>query len=286
MSTPVYDLHCHTTLSDGGLTPSELVRRAHAKGVDVLAITDHDSMAAIAEAKTVIAADALPLQLINGVEITCRWQQHEIHLLGLNIDANHPALLDLLARQQQKRQQRFAEMLAKLANAGIDVSAECARIKGMPTRKHIADAMLKQGVIKSFDAAFRRFLGKGQFAYVQADWCPLEDAIEVVNAAGGDAVIAHPHAYQLSNKWLRKLIVEAKAAGLAGVEVAIGQQAPGDRAALAGFAKDYDLCASAGSDFHAPKPWRELGKNLCLPEGCVPIWSKWQQQNNNEKSVQ
>jgi len=282
---PIYDLHCHTTQSDGALTPTELVRRAHEKGVDVLAITDHDSMAAVAEAEHVIASDGLALQLVTGVEITCRWQQHEIHLLGLNLDPSAPELVALLSAQQQKRQQRFTQMLAKLANAGIDVQQECAGIEGMPTRKHIADAMLNKGVITSFDAAFRRMIGKGQFAYVQAEWCALEDAIAVINAAGGDAIIAHPHAYQLSNKWLRKLFTQAKDAGVSGLEVAIGQQSPGDRAALAGFAKDYELYASAGSDFHAPKPWRELGKNLCLPDGCVPIWSKWQQQNN-DKSMQ
>lgn len=276
MLAPVYDLHCHTTCSDGALSPADLVQRATQYGVDYLAITDHDSIDSWRPAQQAVADHQLPLQLICGVEITCRWHQHEIHLLGLNIDPDNAVLQSLLAAQQQLRRDRFAGMLDKLLAAGIDIRPELGTIDGMPTRKHIADALLAKGVIKDFGEAFKRYIGAGQFAYVKADWCDLATAIAAVKAAGGNAVLAHPHAYQLSNKWLRRLLEEAQAEGMDGLEVAVGQQPLGQRSALAEFAADYQLYASVGSDFHAPKPWRELGKNLCLPESCVPIWSLWQ----------
>ncbi|KFZ30279.1 S-adenosylmethionine tRNA ribosyltransferase [Pseudidiomarina salinarum] len=271
----VYDLHCHSNFSDGALSPTDLVLRAAEKGVTHLAITDHDTIAGLPEARHAITEHKLPLRLINGVELTCRWQQHEIHVVGLNMDTSHPAIIDLLAEQQQRRRDRYAAMVAKLQRAGIEVQPPLAQELTMPTRKHLADALVEQGWVSSFETAFRRYLGKGQQAYIAAEWCELETAASVLQQAGGVAVLAHPHAYQLSNKWLRRLLQAGKSLGLDGVEVAIGQQPPGQREALATFACEIGLKASVGSDFHAPKPWRELGKNLCLPAACVPIWSDW-----------
>lgn len=271
----LYDLHCHSHYSDGELAPEELVARASACGVTHLALTDHDTTAGIAAAQAAIQAQQLPLQLIPGVEITCRWQGFEIHLVGLNLDVDHPALEALLQQQQSKRQQRYEAMLAKLHKAGIEVTPPLAAQLTMPTRKHLADALVAQGWVKDIESAFRRYLGKGQQAYVATEWSSLAEAITAVQAAGGKAVIAHPHAYQLSNKWLRRLLRESKEWGVDGVEVAISQQRPGDRLALATMAEEIGLEASAGSDFHGPRPWRELGKNLCLPSNTVPIWSTW-----------
>ncbi|MDN7123860.1 PHP domain-containing protein [Pseudidiomarina sp. 1APP75-32.1] len=274
-SKHLYDLHCHSHFSDGELAPADLVQRAAAHGVTHLALTDHDTVAGLEQAAEAIAAHELELELISGVEITCRWQGFEIHLVGLQVDAEHPALLDLLQRQQQLRHQRYQTMLEKLHKAGIDVTPPMAAELTMPTRKHLAEALVEQGWVKDFESAFQRYLGKGQQAYVATDWSDLESAIAAVHAAGGKAVLAHPHAYQLSNKWLRKLLQEAKNYGLDGLEVAISQQSPGQRLALATMAKELGLAASAGSDFHGPRPWRELGKNLCLPPDTVPIWSQW-----------
>lgn len=271
----LYDLHCHSHFSDGELAPAELVARAAAQGVTHLALTDHDTTAGIAAAEQAIAAQELPLQLIPGVEITCRWEAFEIHLVGLNVEVTHPALVNLLEQQQAMRQQRYEAMLAKLHKAGIEVTPPLAAELTMPTRKHLADALVEQGWVKDVETAFRRYLGKGQQAYIATDWCSLADAATAVQAAGGKAVIAHPHAYQLSNKWLRRLLRESKESGVDGVEVAISQQRPGDRLALATMAREIGLVASAGSDFHGPRPWRELGKNLCLPPDTVPIWSTW-----------
>ncbi len=271
----LYDLHCHSHYSDGELAPAELVARAAAHGVTHLALTDHDTTAGITAAEQAIAAQELPLHLIPGVEITCRWEAFEIHLVGLNVEITHPALVNLLKQQQTMRQQRYEAMLAKLHKAGIDVTPPLAAELTMPTRKHLADALVEQGWVKDIESAFRRYLGKGQQAYIATDWCSLADAACAVQAAGGKAVIAHPHAYQLSNKWLRRLLRDSKESGVDGVEVAISQQRPGDRLALATMAREIGLAASAGSDFHGPRPWRELGKNLCLPPDTVPIWETW-----------
>lgn len=271
----LYDLHCHSHYSDGELAPDELVKRAADFGVTHLALTDHDTTAGVGVAQAAIAAQNLSLQLIPGVEITCRWNAFEIHLVGLNVDAEHPALVELLDKQQDMRQQRYEAMLAKLHKAGIEVKPPLAAELTMPTRKHLADALVEQGWVKDIESAFRRYLGKGQQAYIATQWSSLADAAAAVHAAGGKAVIAHPHAYQLSNKWLRRLLNESKGWGIDGVEVAISQQRPGDRLALATMAREIGLEASAGSDFHGPRPWRELGKNLCLPPDTVPIWSTW-----------
>lgn len=271
----LYDLHCHSHFSDGELAPAELVRRAAEHGVTHLALTDHDTVAGLREAAQTIAEDELELELINGVEITCRWQNFEIHLVGLQVNAEHPALLELLQSQQQMRLERYQTMLEKLHKAGLEVTPPMAAEFTMPTRKHLAEALVEQGWVKDFESAFQRYLGKGQQAYVATEWSDLESAIAAVHAAGGKAVLAHPHAYQLSNKWLRKLLQEAKSYGLDGLEVAISQQSPGQRSALATIARELGLAASAGSDFHGPRPWRELGKNLCLPPDTVPIWSYW-----------
>lgn len=273
--TTLYDLHCHSHFSDGELSPADLVERAVVKGVTHLALTDHDTVAGLEVASAHISAQQLPLELISGVEITCQWQGFEIHIVGLNFAADHPALVGLLTEQQQLRRHRYEQMLAKLHKAGLEVAPPLAAELTMPTRKHLAEALVEQGFVKDFESAFQRFLGKGQQAYVRTEWVSIERAIAALQAAGGCAVLAHPHAYRLSNKWLRRLLTEAKAWGLDGVEVAISQQRPGDRLALATMAQDVGLKASVGSDFHGPRPWRELGKNLCLPPALVPIWQHW-----------
>ena len=275
----IYDLHCHTNLSDGVLSPAELVQRAAHFGVQQLAITDHDTIAALAPARAAITEQQLSVNLINGVELSCRWHNHEIHLVALNFDPEHADLLRLLAQQQQQRRERYAAMVARLDYLGLAIMPPEVDQLTMPTRKHLADALVAQGKVSSVEAAFQRYLGAGKLAYIKAQWVELEQAIAAVKAAGGSTVIAHPHAYQLSNKWLRRLFSEAKAAGLDAIEVAIGAQAPGQREALALMAKELELAASVGSDFHAPLRWRELGKNLCLPPSCVPIWAKWQANN-------
>lgn len=272
---PVYDLHCHSNHSDGQLSVEALLERAVERGVDVLAITDHDTLSGSRAAADYLQQHPLPLQLISGVEISCSWHAFEIHLVALNVDTEDASLNSLLQQQQQARESRFNRMLEKLTQRAVMLTRQECRISGMPTRKHVADAMVEKGIVEHPQQAFDRYIGKGNSAYVKAEWCDIETAINAIHTAGGCAVLAHPHAYKLSNKWLRKLCQEAKAWGLDGIEVSISQQPEGHRRALAEFANDYDLKASQGSDFHHPHGWRDLGKNLCLPAECVPIWSAW-----------
>lgn len=273
----LYDLHCHSTHSDGSLSVEELLRRACEHNVDVLALTDHDSVEGIAEARALVEKEQLPLQFINGVEISCRWESFEIHIVGLNFDPDNEHLKGLLAQQQQRRYDRFAAILEKLEKRGVMLSAEECQVDGMPTRKHIADTLVEKGIVSHPQKAFGHYIGKGNSAYVTPQWCDIPEAIEAIHKAGGQAVLAHPHAYKMSNKWLRRLLVEGKEWGLDGMEVSLSQQSPGHRDALAKMSQEYGLKASQGSDFHYPGNWRELGKNLCLPADCVPIWEHWSQ---------
>ncbi|MCA1768276.1 MAG: PHP domain-containing protein [Idiomarina sp.] len=208
-------------------------------------------------------------------EISCRWESFEIHVLGLNFNPDNEHLKNLLAQQQQRRHERFSAILEKLEKRGVMLSAEECHVDGMPTRKHIADTLVEKGIVSHPQKAFDHYIGKGSSAYVTPQWCDIPEAINAIHKAGGQAVLAHPHGYKMSNKWLRRLLVEGKEWGLDGMEVSLSQQSPGHRDALAKMSQQYDLLASQGSDFHYPGNWRELGKNLCLPADCVPIWEHW-----------
>ncbi|MBL75256.1 MAG: PHP domain-containing protein [Idiomarinaceae bacterium] len=268
----IIDLHCHSTHSDGSLTVPELIDRAHNNSVSVLALTDHDNIDGVDEAQQYIEQAHYDMTLVAGVELSCWWENFEIHIVGLNVDTRSESLQRLLQTQQNRRRERIDSIIQKLAARDINVEIDS---DGIPTRKHIADQLVQHGYVDQVQKAFDRFIGKGNFAYVRPQWCSIGHAIKAIHDAGGSAVLAHPHAYQLSNKWLRKLIGEAKTWGLDGIEVSIGQQTLGQRSALAEFAKDFQLKASQGSDFHYPSQWRDLGKNLCLPDACVPIWNDW-----------
>jgi len=272
------DLHSHTKASDGQLTPSELVQRAENRQVHFLAITDHDTIDGLAEAAQYIQDNNLKLQLINGIEVTTNWLNHEIHVVGVNIDPTHSALTELIERQKEKREERAIEMGRRLAKANIPDVYEGAKAlagEGAITRAHFARYMVDIGVAPTFPKIFDKYLSRGNTGYVPHDWVDLSDAIEVIQAAGGQAVLAHPDHYKLSNKWLRKLFVNFKDAGGDAMEVAMGQQSPQMRLQLGMWSKEYDLLASQGSDFHFVGRWRDLGKSLFLPDTCLPIWHDW-----------
>jgi predicted metal-dependent phosphoesterase TrpH len=275
------DLHCHSTASDGQLTPSELVQRAHTMQIDYLALTDHDTVDGLAEARTTAAAlssRGCAPSILSGVEISCRWQGFEIHILGWQFDPDHPAIIELLDAQMQRRAERADRIAEKLLQAGVSEAAllpvRQSRSRNL-TRKHFADALLAAGVVNSIDNAFRRYLGRGQCAYVQPEWCSIDEAVAAIQQAGGSAGLAHPLAYQLSTKWLKRLLSAFCEAGGDALEVVSSQQAPHQRAQLAQLAKDFKLQSSVGSDFHGPSAWRELGRNLTLPDGSDAVWADW-----------
>jgi 3',5'-nucleoside bisphosphate phosphatase len=272
------DLHSHSHCSDGVLSPTELVLRAVEKGVDALAITDHDTVAGLAEAKQTIAEQQLPLQLINGVEISTSWQAFEIHIVGLNIDPNNSQFLENLAGQQQRRLARGEEMAHRLAKHNIPdvLPAVLALAQGAAlTRTHFARHLVNIGQANSMNNVFKKFLGRGKIGYVPNSWVDMAEAVQWIQAAGGEAVLAHPLKYKLNTKWLKRLLADFSGANGDAVEIISPQQTPQQRRDLWALCQEHGLTASVGSDFHQPTTWNELGKNLYLPDDVLPVWHHW-----------
>lgn len=279
----IYDLHSHTTASDGRLTPEELVHRAVEMRVGTLAITDHDTTAAIPAASEEISRSALPLTLIPGVEISTLWENHEIHIVGLNIDIAHPAMCAFLAQQTERRQQRAKRIAERLEKAHIPGAWEGAlRLAdgGVVTRGHFARFLVECGKATTMADVFKKYLARGKTGYVPPQWCTIEQAIDVIHHSGGKAVLAHPGRYNLSAKWLKRLVAHFADHRGDAMEVAQCQQSPNERTQLATLARQHQLWASQGSDFHQPCPWIELGRKLWLPAGVEGVWQLWEQPQN------
>jgi predicted metal-dependent phosphoesterase TrpH len=276
------DLHCHTHCSDGSLPPKTLIDRAVNYQIDVLAITDHDTVAGFDIAQDYIMENNIPLKLITGIEISTAWQGFEIHIVGLNFDKSNLALQKLITSQQQAREQRAITIGEKLSNCGFPDAYHDAKVlagSGTITRAHFAKVLFQQGHVGTMQKAFDLYLGKKgrntQKAYVKPEWCSIEEAVEVIHAAGGTAVMAHPIRYDLSAKWLRRLIVHFKESQGDALEVVLPQMNPQQRQIMLNYCLEYNLHASMGSDFHQPNKWSDLGRNLILPDGASPVWALW-----------
>ncbi|HFG2796665.1 TPA: RNase AM [Escherichia coli] len=285
----IYDLHSHTTASDGCLTPEALVHRAVEMRVGTLAITDHDTTAAIAPAREEISRSGLALNLIPGVEISTVWENHEIHIVGLNIDITHPLMCEFLAQQTERRNQRaqlIAERLEKAQIPGALESAQRLAQGGAVTRGHFASFLVECGKASSMADVFKKYLARGKTGYVPPQWCTIEQSIDVIHHSGGKAVLAHPGRYNLSAKWLKRLVAHFAEHHGDAMEVAQCQQSPNERTQLATLARQHHLWASQGSDFHQPCPWIELGRKLWLPAGVEGVWQLWEQpQNTTEREL-
>ncbi|HBA2796706.1 TPA: 5'-3' exoribonuclease [Escherichia coli] len=285
----IYDLHSHTTASDGCLTPEALVHRAVEMRVGTLAITDHDTTAAIAPAREEISRSGLALNLIPGVEISTVWENHEIHIVGLNIDITHPLMCEFLAQQTERRNQRaqlIAERLEKAQIPGALEGAQRLAQGGAVTRGHFARFLVECGKASSMADVFKKYLARGKTGYVPPQWCTIEQAIDVIHHSGGKAVLAHPGRYNLSAKWLKRLVAHFAEHHGHAMEVAQCQQSPNERTQLAALARQHHLWASQGSDFHQPCPWIELGRKLWLPAGVEGVWQLWEQpQNTTEREL-
>ena len=284
----IYDLHSHTQASDGLLTPEELVHRAVEMRVGTLAITDHDTTSAIPAAQAEILRAGLNLTLINGVEISTLWENHEIHIVGLNIDIAHPAMVTLLEEQKARRQARAMQIGERLEKAHIPGAWEGAlRLAngGAVTRGHFARFLIENGKASDVAGVFKKYLARGKTGYVPPQWCTIKQAIDVIHHSGGKAVVAHPGRYDLSAKWLKRLLAHFAEQGGDAMEVAQCQQAPNERTQLAAYAQQFGLMASQGSDFHQPCPWIELGRKLWLPAGVEAVWQLWEQPQHNEREV-
>ncbi|MGT7579835.1 RNase RNM [Escherichia coli] len=285
----IYDLHSHTTASDGCLTPEALVHRAVEMRVGTLAITDHDTTAAIAPAREEISRSGLALNLIPGVEISTVWENHEIHIVGLNIDITHPLMCEFLAQQTERRNQRAQQIAERLEKAQIPRALEGAQRLaqgGAVTRGHFARFLVECGKASSMADVFKKYLARGKTGYVPPQWCTIEQAIDVIHHSGGKAVLAHPGRYNLSAKWLKRLVAHFAEHDGDAMEVAQCQQSPNERTQLATLARQHHLWASQGSDFHQPCPWIELGRKLWLPAGVEGVWQLWEQpQNTTEREL-
>ena len=295
MSEPcVYDLHAHSFFSDGALSPADLVARAAANGVQVLALTDHDVTDGVPEARA--AAQQAGIVLVPGVEISVTWPDNRscvsgtpaihggrgaqtVHVVGLQIDIAHAGLQAGLARLREFREWRAEEIGRRLAKAGIPGAIEGARARaqrGLVSRTHFAQYLVAAGHAADVRSVFKKFLVHGRPGHVPGQWAGLEEAIGWIRAAGGQAVLAHPARYKITATRLRKLLGEFRDAGGAAIEVVSGSHSRDDMFRFAQLASSYGLLASSGSDFHGPHNYyMDLGPMPPLPDGCTPVWQMW-----------
>ncbi|MDX1451161.1 MAG: PHP domain-containing protein [Oleiphilaceae bacterium] len=272
-----FDLHCHSTESDGELSPSELVERAAEHGVEVLALTDHDTFSGYAEASA--RAEGLGVKVISGIEFSCQWGKQGVHIVGLNFDVTSPVMKTAQHNQLEVRRARAAQIAHKLVAKGLPdlLEAACQQSpSGIPGRPHFAQVMVAQGLVKDEHEAFKRYLGRGKAGDIQALWPDLETVIAWLVSAGGIAVIAHPCKYDMSRTKLRELIAEFKSLGGGAMEVVTSGQKQGEQGMLADLCRRFGLLASVGSDFHSPRfKWAEIGRVDTLPASVDPVWSAW-----------
>jgi predicted metal-dependent phosphoesterase TrpH len=272
------DLHCHSTCSDGALTPVELVQRAQQMQVDVLAITDHDTVAGISIARDYVANSNIKLNVIAGIELSTSWHGFDIHVVGLRVDNDDPIFLERLEGQlaeRDKRAERICEKLAKCGHQGIyDIALEIAG-GAQISRNHIAKALVQKSICTHPQQAFSKYLGKNKKAHVSPKWISIQEAIEWIHESGGQAVLAHPGHYDMTTKWLRRLVAEFAEAGGDAMEITHPNMAADKKRLLQQIMAENALLASVGSDFHFPSRFTELGRRLDIPLACKPVWHSW-----------
>ena len=269
------DLHCHSVVSDGTLTPEELAARAKAQGVALWALTDHDEIGG--QARAAAAAAACGLDYLTGVEISVTFLQQTVHIVGLGFDVNDAPLTEGLQQTRGGRSQRAMEMSADLARVGIHGTFEGAlKYAGNPnlvSRTHFARFLVETGVCKDTYEVFRKYLTEGKPGFVEHRWASLKNAVRWITQAGGMAVIAHPARYKFSANEELALFTEFKGHGGLGVEVVTGSHSTAECTNYAATALEFGLAASRGSDFHSPGESRtELGALPDLPSQLTPVW--------------
>lgn len=272
------DLHCHSTVSDGLLTPTALVRRAAANGVDLLALTDHDEVGGLTEAAE--AARQEGLRLLAGAEISVSWGDDQtVHIVALGFDRGYQPLIEGLTRVRGGRDSRARRMAADLDRVGIHGAYEGAlRYAGNPAligRSHFARYIVELGHARDVKSVFDWWLAKGKPGYVTHPWATLPEAMDWISGGGGVAVIAHPGRYRISKAQLREIFGAFKDLGGAGIEVLSGSHGEEHVREYAHVARHYGFLASRGSDFHGPgESWVDLGRLPDLPPDLEPIWKR------------
>jgi len=273
-----YDLHTHSSVSDGLLTPAELVAWAARRGTDVVALTDHDEVGGLDEA--LAAAEAAGIGFVPGVEVSVSWESHTLHVVGLGIDPRAPALRDGLAEIRAGRLERAARMAESLARAGIggtfDAAVALARNREMVGRTHFARHLVERGYAKDVKSVFKNYLVKGKPGFSPHAWAALDEAVAWIVTAGGRAVIAHPGRYGLGPNVLARLLETFRAAGGTGIEVVTGNHTRDQIRDFARLAVRHGLLASRGSDYHGPgESFVDPAGLPPLPPECVPVWHDW-----------
>ena len=269
------DLHCHTNLSDGSLAPSALIDLAVERNIDMLSITDHDTLAAY---RAINEAPA-NLRIIPGIELSSQWRKSGVHIVGLNLDISSDSILEAVAQQSKARSERGEKIAEKLHRLGFENCLEGAisyTSGGQVGRPHFAQHLVAIGAVSSVAQAFKKYLGAGKAGDIKEQWADIPTVVSWIREAGGVAVLAHPLKYKLTRTKLVDLLGEFADAGGEGMEVISGRQVPSITKDLSILCNKHGLLASCGSDFHsADQPWAALGKVGALPESCMPVWHRW-----------
>ncbi|SDJ58506.1 PHP domain-containing protein [Microbulbifer yueqingensis] len=273
------DLHCHSTASDGILSPVALVSRAKSQGVTLLALTDHDTVAGVTAARA--AGESEGVTVLAGIELTAAWGRRTVHVVGLDVDPGARALHDAIHLRARLRSARAERIGARLESRGFNgalAGASALAGDAVLGRPHFARWLVQAGHVESEQQAFKRYLGPGKVGDVRMEWPELAETVGSIRAAGGVAVLAHPLKYNLTRTRLGSLLAEFQQSGGAAVELLSGRQNPVQTAELRRLLEQYGpgLHCSLGSDFHQPgQPWRELGC-VHLPADVEPVWNLWQ----------
>lgn len=271
------DLHSHSNISDGLLSPAELVGHAASHGVRMLALTDHDDIGGLAEARQ--AAAEHDIRLVNGVEISVTWKKRTLHIVGLNIDPEDTALANGLAEVRKNRFERARQMALGLEKAGIYGSFEAATAfanGSILTRMHFARFLVENNHAKDAKSVFKKFLVKGKPGFVDHQWMSLDAALGLIIASGGVPVLAHPGRYDLGRTNMLLLLEEFRALGGTAIEVVTGSHTAAQYVEYARYAQMFGLKASQGSDYHGKGiSFMEMGRLPALPANCTPVWQDW-----------
>jgi predicted metal-dependent phosphoesterase TrpH len=273
------DFHTHSTASDGALAPGELLARARSRGVQLFAITDHDTVAGFREAYEHYTQIDDAMALIPGIEMSCKWSATTIHVVGLGIDCDHPAMVEALAflhTARQERGQKIGDRLEKLGFSGALEGALLEAGNSQLGRPHFAAWMVAQGHVEDFGKAFDKYLGQGKTGDVKAFWPELSRVVQWIVDAGGTAVLAHPLKYRFTRMKLRRLVQDFHTHGGGAIEIHSGFQTPDQLVQLQRLAEEFGLAASVGSDFHRDSNYSvDVGVDITRFSSTPGIWERF-----------